>query len=235
MEKRILVVDDDENIVHLLDMYLKDAGYEITVAMDGSQAMDRFRAFQPDLVLLDIMMPVISGWEVLAMIRKESQVPVILLTSRDMVDDKVRGFSTGADDYVVKPFEPREVLARIATRMKHTAPGEKVPGDTTPRDNADVLGCGTLRVDMSRYEVTQDGQSRVLKPREIQLLHFLLRHRNQVFSRDQLLDRVWDYDVLVDTRTVDVHMKRLRQVLTPEPVWSLKTIWGVGYKFEAKE
>jgi DNA-binding response OmpR family regulator len=229
MGKRILIVDDDPNIVRLLGMYLTDAEYETAVAADGSQAMDRFHEFAPDLILLDVMMPVINGWEVLSLIRQESQVPVIMLTSRDMVDDKVRGFTGGADDYVVKPFEPREVLARIAVRLKKQA--VEAVEDT---HNSDIARCGTLVVDLGRYEVLQNGKICALKPREIQLLHFLMRHRNLVFSRDQLLERVWDYDVLVDTRTVDAHMKRLRQVLQPEPAWNLKTVWGVGYKFEAK-
>lgn len=229
MGNRILIVDDDPNIVRLLCMYLADAHYETATAADGSQAMDQFHRFHPDLVLLDVMMPIINGWEVLSLIRRESQVPVIMLTSRDMVDDKVRGFSGGADDYVVKPFEPREVLARIAVRMKKQAT-ESAEGTQNP----DTVQCGSLVVDLGKYEVSQNGKVCQLKPREIQLLHFLMRHRNLVFSRDQLLERVWDYDVLVDTRTVDAHMKRLRQVLQPEPAWSLKTVWGVGYKFEAK-
>jgi DNA-binding response OmpR family regulator len=231
MAERILVVDDDENIVRLLKLYLVDAGYEVTVAVDGSEAMSRFRESKPDLVLLDVMLPVINGWEVLHLIRSEYTTPVIMLTSRDLVEDKVKGFSLGADDYVVKPFEPQEVLARIQVRIKRDAgPGEK-PGEK----ERGVIECGNLRVDLNRYEVLKNGEKAVLKPKEIQLIYFLMQNQNIVFSRDQLLEKVWEYDFLVDTRTVDVHVKRLRQLLEPsESVWSVKTVWGVGYKFEVK-
>ncbi len=231
MAERILVVDDDENIVRLLKLYLVDAGYEVTVAVDGSEAMSRFRESKPDLVLLDVMLPVINGWEVLHLIRSEYTTPVIMLTSRDLVEDKVKGFSLGADDYVVKPFEPQEVLARIQVRIKRDAdPGEK-PGEK----ERGVVECGNLRVDLNRYEVLKNGEKAVLKPKEIQLIYFLMQNQNIVFSRDQLLEKVWEYDFLVDTRTVDVHIKRLRQLLEPsESIWSVKTVWGVGYKFEVK-
>lgn len=264
MSQRILVVDDDENIVRLLKLYLLDAGYEVTVAADGSEALDRFRADDPDLVLLDVMMPVINGWEVLRMLRAESATPVILLTSRDMVEDKVRGFGLGADDYIVKPFEPQEVLVRIRARMRKAVASGEAPlaGGAVPRQTGDAPGtvppdgsqparqgpgsgsevhergvvvCGDLRVDLQRYEVTLGGEQKSLKPKEIQLLYFLLQNRNIVFSRDQLLEKVWEYDFLVDTRTVDVHVKRLRQVIgAAGKQWALRTVWGVGYKMEVQ-
>lgn len=231
MAERILVVDDDENIVRLLKLYLGDAGYEVTVAVDGSEAMTRFRESKPDLVLLDVMLPVINGWEVLHLIRSESSTPVIMLTSRDMVEDKVKGFSLGADDYVVKPFEPQEVLARIQVRIKRDVEPDEKQGEK----ERGVAECGNLRVDLNRYDVLKNGVKAVLKPKEIQLIYFLMQNRNIVFSRDQLLEKVWEYDFLVDTRTVDVHIKRLRQLLEPsDSIWSLKTVWGVGYKFEVK-
>lgn len=264
MPQRILVVDDDENIVRLLRLYLLDAGYDVTVARDGSEALDRFREDAPDLVLLDVMMPVINGWEVLRMLRGESETPVILLTSRDMVEDKVRGFGLGADDYIVKPFEPQEVLVRIQARMRKGVPagagsmpgtdadGQEAgiprlpPADAQPvaasgidavpeRRERGVVVCGDLRVDLQRYEVTLDGVPKALKPKEIQLLYFLLQNRNIVFTRDQLLEKVWEYDYLVDTRTVDVHVKRLRQVIgATGRRWALRTVWGVGYKMEVQ-
>lgn len=231
MAERILIVDDDENIVRLLKLYLGDAGYEVTVAVDGSEAMTRFRESKPDLVLLDVMLPVINGWEVLHLIRSESSTPVIMLTSRDMVEDKVKGFSLGADDYVVKPFEPQEVLARIQVRIKRDVEPDEKKGEK----ERGVTECGNLRVDLNRYDVLKNGVKAVLKPKEIQLIYFLMQNRNIVFSRDQLLEKVWEYDFLVDTRTVDVHIKRLRQLLEPsDSIWSLKTVWGVGYKFEVK-
>ena len=236
MTGRILIVDDDENIVRLLKLYLEDAGYETTVAVDGSEALTQFHAQKPDLVLLDVMMPVINGWEVLRLIRTDSSTPVILLTSRDMVEDKVKGFGLGADDYVVKPFEPQEVLARIQVRMTKREPdvGNPVEAKSVERERG-VAECDNLRVDLNRYEVLKDGAKVVLKPKEIQLLYFLMQNRNIVFSRDQLLEKVWEYDYMVDTRTVDVHVKRLRQMLEPsDSIWSLKTVWGVGYKFETR-
>jgi len=236
MPGRILIVDDDENIVRLLKLYLGDAGYDVDVAVDGSSALTRFHAGKPDLVLLDVMMPVINGWEVLRLIRGESATPVIMLTSRDLVEDKVKGFDLGADDYVIKPFEPREVLARIQVRMSKREPGavEVHEGKAAEKERG-VAECGNLRVDLNRYEVLKDGVKVVLKPKEIQLLYFLLQNRNRVFSRDQLLEKVWEYDFMVDTRTVDVHVKRLRQMLEPSnSSWSLKTVWGVGYKMETR-
>jgi two-component system OmpR family response regulator len=231
MAERILVVDDDENIVRLLKLYLGDAGYEVTTAADGSEAMSRFRESKPDLVLLDVMLPVINGWEVLHLIRSEFTTPVIMLTSRDMVEDKLKGFSLGADDYVVKPFEPQEVLARIQVRIKHDA----VPAEKSVEKERGVIECGNLRVDLNRYDVIKNGVKAILKPKEIQLIYFLMQNRNIVFSRAQLLEKVWEYDFLVDTRTVDVHVKRLRQLLEPSNSnWSLKTVWGVGYKFEVR-
>lgn len=279
MTQRILIVDDDENIVKLLQLYLADAGYDHDTATDGSAAITRFREFKPDLVLLDVMLPVINGWEVLRLIKSETRVPVIMLTSRDMVDDKVRGFDLGADDYVVKPFEPREVLVRIKARLKDdfelneashdkgyqekemtagseyaepksdseaekslkssgTADDKAINEKSSPATERvrGVSEAGNLRVDLTRYEVVKDGRLLSLKPREIQLLYFLMQNRNIVFTREQLLEKVWEYDFLIDTRTVDAHVKRLRQVLEPSgSSWAIRTVWGVGYKLEVRQ
>lgn len=257
MPVRILVVDDDASIVRLLLAYLNREGYECETAADGGEAMNRFRLFRPDLVLLDVMMPGMNGWEVLSRIRAESRVPVIMLTSRDFIEDKVRGFSLGADDYVVKPFDPVEVVVRLQARLKTASPRMEdasgasagissgvVKGDAGTGDGLQpgreetergVVMAGSLRADLNRFEVRLDGVPVSLKPKEIQLLYFLMRNRNLVFSRNQLLEKVWEYDFLVDTRTVDAHMRRLRSVLGAEGTgWALRTIWGVGYKFEVR-
>ncbi len=228
---KILVADDDKNIIKLLRLYLGNAGYDVVSGENGSEAMDLFHQEKPDLVLLDVMMPVIQGWEVLQLIRSESSAtPVIMLTSRDMVEDKVRGFHLGADDYIVKPFEPQEVLVRIEARLKKSP----IAQGSVEKERG-VVRCGNLCIDINKYEVTKNDKPCQLKPKEIQLLYFLMQNKNRVFSRDQLLEKVWEYDFMVDTRTVDVHIKQLRKVLgASESSWSIKTIWGVGYKFEAQ-
>jgi DNA-binding response OmpR family regulator len=226
MEKRnILVVDDDANICELINLYLSNEGYHLLFCHDGSSALDEMKNEAVDLVLLDVMLPVINGWEVCRLIRQQSQVPIIFLTARDMVEDKVQGFELGADDYLVKPFEPRELVARVKTRLKENTPVNK-PGD-------DVIRTGNLTVDINRYEVKLNGRSVDLKPKEIQLLHFLLRNKNIVFSREKLLEKVWDYTFEGDTRTVDVHINRLREKLEDKSnTFKIKTVWGVGYKME---
>lgn len=233
MPSRILIVDDDENIVRLLRLYLENEGFELESAKDGSEALTRFRSFRPDLVLLDVMLPEINGWEVLHLLRAESNVPVVMITSRDMIEDKVRGFTLGADDYVVKPFDPREVMVRIHARLR----GGDAPAADSSREKNEhgVAVAGDLRVDLNRYEVWLGRERMSLKPKEIQLIYFLIRNRNLVFSRDQLLEKVWGDVFLVDTRTVDAHVRRLRLVLGAEGSgWVLRTVWGVGYKFEVK-
>lgn len=229
MDKRskILIADDDKNICEILDLYLTNEGYSLTFCHDGSCALDQFKREEYDLVMLDVMMPVINGWEVCKIIRKTSSVPVIMITARDMVDDKVQGFEIGADDYIVKPFEPREVVARVKARLRqHGAASFK---------NENLLTIGNLLVDLNKYEVSISGKKVELKPKELQLLFFLVNNRNIVFSRDQLLEKVWGYDFVGDTRTVDVHIKSLRQkIQSPDSGWDIVTIWGVGYKFEVK-
>jgi len=226
MDKRnILVVDDDANICELINLYLSNEGYRLVFCHDGSSALDKMKNEAVDLVLLDVMLPVINGWEVCRLIRQQSQVPIIFLTARDMVEDKVQGFELGADDYLVKPFEPRELVARVKTRLKENTPVNK-PGD-------DMIRTRNLTVDINSYEVKLNGRSVDLKPKEIQLLHFLLRNKNIVFSREKLLEKVWDYTIEGDTRTVDVHINRLREKLEDKSnTFKIKTVWGVGYKME---
>lgn len=226
-DKTILVVDDDKNICELLDLYLTNEGFKLLFCHDGSSALSLLKEQKIDLILLDIMLPVINGWEVCRVIRRTSSIPIIMLTARDMLEDKIQGFNIGADDYVVKPFEPKEVVARIKARLKENKAGpEHVEG---------ILNIGDILVDLNKYEVWQGDRLIDLKPKEVQLLYFLLNNKNIVFSRDQLLDKVWNYDFLVDTRTVDVHIKRLREKLGDNnTTWSIKTLRGVGYKLEVR-
>lgn len=229
-EKRILVVDDDENICRLLKMYLANEGFQIFVAYDGAKALEYVEKEKIDLIILDVMMPVMDGWDVCRAVRKVSAVPIIMLTARDMLEDKLTGFEAGADDYMVKPFETKELVARVKARLREKAEEAEKPAAAQP-----VLSIGNLKVDLGRYQVTLSGQVVDLKPKEIQLLHFLLQNRNMVFSREQLLEKVWGYTYYGDTRTVDVHVKRLREKLErPENTWQIKTVWGVGYKLEGE-
>lgn len=226
MPKKILVVDDDSNICEVLRLYLTFEGYEIYLAGDGAAALDAYKACTPDLVILDLMLPVKSGWEVCRDIRRSSDTPVIMLTAKDTTEDKVVGFELGADDYVVKPFDPKEVVARVKALIRRAGQAESVALPT-------LYEAGWLTANLATYEVFVQEELVELKPKELQLLFFFLENRNVVFSRDQLLERVWGYDYSGETRTVDVHIKRLRTKLErPGSRFRFKTIWGVGYKFE---
>ena len=222
----VLVVEDDRNIAELLQMYLEKEGYAVTLAADGGQGLTKFRSLQPDLVLLDVMMPVMDGWSVCSAIRSESQTPIIMLTAKGETDDKVMGLKSGADDYITKPFEMREVLARIEAVLRRT---DRVSADKKARR----LEFDKLTVDMDAFELTVDGKKVDTPPKEMELLFYLASSPNRVYTRNQLLDEVWGFDYFGDSRTVDVHVKRLREKLeTVTANWSLKTVWGVGYKFE---
>ncbi len=225
MAVSVLIVEDDKNIAELLQMYLEKEGYAVTVAPDGGQGVTKFRAIQPDLVLLDLMLPVLDGWGVCRTIRAESQVPIIMLTAKGETSDKVSGLRTGADDYITKPFEMKEVLARIEAVLRRSgAGGEK---------KANKLVFDKLVIDMDAFELTVDGKKVEAPPKEMELLYHLASSPNRVYTRNQLLDEVWGFDYFGDSRTVDVHVKRLREKLEGvSNQWSLKTVWGVGYKFE---
>lgn len=223
---KILIADDDKNICELLKLYLVKAGYEVIICHDGSKAVTLFNEDSPDLVLLDIMLPLINGWEALKMMKAIRDIPIILVTARDMVDDKVQGFELGADDYIVKPFEPLEVIARIKARLKITV-AESIIESTV------ILRIGNLSIDLNKYEVKTENLPIDLKPKEIKLLHFLATNKNIVLSREQLLYHVWNYDYAGDTRTVDVHIKNVREKLGGFNTGiSIKTVWSVGYKME---
>ncbi len=226
MATSVLVVEDDRNIAELLQMYLEKEGYAVTLAFDGGQGLNKFRALQPDLVLLDVMMPVMDGWGVCRAIRAESTTPVIMLTAKGETDDKVAGLKAGADDYITKPFEMREVLARIEAVLRRT--DRKVTEKTSRR-----LCFDNLVIDMDAFELTIAGKKVEAPPKEMELLFYLASSPNRVYTRNQLLDEVWGFDYFGDSRTVDVHVKRLREKLEgASEQWSLKTVWGVGYKFE---
>lgn len=225
---KILVADDDQNIAELLRLYLEKEGYTVVLAADGEQAIERFNAENPDIVLLDIMMPKLDGWQVCRDIRKKSNCPIIMVTAKGETFDKVLGLELGADDYIVKPFDAKEVTARIKAVLRRTAAKE----DT----NKGVYDFDNLHLDMNRYELKVKGKVVEAPPKELELLACLAGHPNRVYTRDQLLDEVWGFEYYGDSRTIDVHVKRLREKLEgASEQWSLKTVWGVGYKFEVRE
>ena len=226
MAVSVLIVEDDHNIAELLQMYLEKEGYAVTTAVDGGKGLEKFRSIKPDLVLLDVMMPVMDGWAVCRAIRAESQTPVIMLTAKGETDDKVAGLKSGADDYITKPFEMKEVLARIEAVLRRTS-------GITAEKKSRRLVFEKLVIDMDAFELIIDGKKVDTPPKEMELLFYLASSPNRVYTRNQLLDEVWGFDYFGDSRTVDVHVKRLREKLEQvSENWSLKTVWGVGYKFE---
>ena len=228
MAKSILIVEDDNNIADLLRLYLEKEGYQATIAADGTQGIDLYRRLRPDLVLLDVMMPGVDGWGVLRAIRQDSQTPVIMLTAKGETTDKVSGLKQGADDYITKPFEMKEVLARIEAVLRRTA----ADGD---KEKPRRLVFDKLIIDLDSFELIVDGKRVETPPKEMELLYHLASTPNRVYTRNQLLDEVWGFDYFGDSRTVDVHIKRLREKIeNVSDQWELKTVWGVGYKFEVK-
>lgn len=228
---KILIVDDDKNICELLRLYLEKEGYETQLAHDGQQALDTFNAGKPNLVLLDVMMPKMDGWETCRRIRAAADVPVIMLTAKGETFDKVLGLELGADDYIVKPFDTKEVVARIKAVLRRYT-----PSGGAEEDEQKLISFDKLSVDLTRYELKVDGKVVDAPPKELELLYFLASHPNRVFNRDQLLDEVWGFEYYGDSRTIDVHVKRLREKLEGVSAqWSLKTVWSVGYKFEVRD
>ena len=226
--EKILIADDDKNICELLRLYLAKEGYETLLAGDGEAAVAAFEKEKPDMVLLDVMMPKMDGWEVCRRIRAVDSTPVIMLTAKGETFDKVLGLELGADDYVVKPFDSKEVVARIKAVLRRCAPAEA--------QSEGVISYDKLSVDLTRYELKVNGQVVDAPPKELELLFHLASNPNRVYTRDQLLDEVWGFEYYGDSRTIDVHVKRLREKLeNTSDQWSLKTVWGVGYKFEVKE
>ncbi|MBP2033941.1 DNA-binding response OmpR family regulator [Clostridium algifaecis] len=222
---KILIVDDDENICEVIKMYVESAGYEVKVVNDGKSAQDAFLEYKPDLVLLDIMLPNIDGIDVLKWIRKDYETPVIMLTAKGETFDKVLGLELGADDYIVKPFEAKEMLARIKAVLRRY---------NVDNESKEVLKFQDLTIDINSYTVVYKNNDVKMPPKEFELLYYLANNKNRVFTREQLLCEVWGYDYPGDSRTVDVHVKRLREKLQGGPNWQIETVWGVGYKFEVK-
>ena len=229
---RILVADDDINVHQSLNTYFRREGYQMISAYDGQEAIDHVRKSRPDIVLLDIMMPKMDGLMVCREIRKESNLPIIMLTAKGEEFDKLLGLELGADDYITKPFSPREVLARVKAVLRR-APAENAP---VSGDADDTLRYPGLTVSLARYEVTYEGHELEMPPKELEVLFYLASHPNMVFTREQLLERVWGFDFFGDSRTVDVHIKRLREKLPgcEKYGWEIHTVWRVGYKFEYK-
>jgi len=227
MAKSVLIVEDDQNIADLLRLYLEKEGYVAAIAPDGGVGVELFRKLQPDLVLLDVMLPVLDGWGVLRTIRQDSKTPVIMLTAKGETNDKVSGLKMGADDYITKPFEMKEVLARIEAVLRR---GSCAEGD---QEASKRLVFDKMIIDLEAFELIVDGKKVDTPPKEMELLYHLASSPNRVYTRNQLLDEVWGFDYFGDSRTVDVHIKRLREKLEGvSDQWSLKTVWGVGYKFE---
>jgi len=226
MARNILVVEDDHNISELIGMYLEKEGFEVRSAYDGGKAVEEFDKQAPDLVLLDIMLPVLDGWGVCAHIRKAAKTPIIMLTAKSDVTDRITGLEMGADDYLVKPFEMKELMARINAVLRRS----EIPEDTRKK-----LSFDKLTINLDSYELIVDGKKIDTPPKELELLYHLASTPNRVYTRNQLLDEVWGFDYFGDSRTVDVHIKRLREkVEKVSEQWELKTVWGVGYKFEVR-
>ena len=226
MARNILVVEDDRNISDLIRMYLEKEGFDVRIAYDGGKAVEEYDRQAPDMVLLDIMLPVMDGWSVCAHIREKAKTPIIMLTAKSEVNDRITGLEMGADDYLVKPFEMKELMARINAVLRRS----EIPDDTRKR-----LVFDKLEINLDSYELLVDGKKVDTPPKELELLYHLASTPNRVYTRNQLLEEVWGFDSFGDSRTVDVHIKRLREKIeNVSDQWELKTVWGVGYKFEVK-
>ncbi len=222
----ILVIDDDRNILAIIELYLKKAGFAVSTCTTGYEAMQAFRTVKPTLVVLDVMLPGMDGWSILHEIRQESTTPVIMLTAKGDTGERVRGLELGADDYIAKPFDSNELVARIKAVLRRFAPA--TVGERS-------IALPDLSISLENYSVILDGVQLEMPPKEIELLYFLASHSGKVFTREQLLEQVWGFDFFGDSRTVDVHVKRIREKLGERDSWQLKTVWGVGYKFEVRQ
>ena len=232
-KQRILIVDDDENIAELISLYLMKECYDTCIVHNGEDALVKFQSFAPHLILLDLMLPGIDGYQVCRTIRQTSNTPIIMLSAKGEVFDKVLGLELGADDYIIKPFDSKELVARVKAVLRRY--NVKKPEVRTPApDRGKFVEYPDLVVSLSNYSVTYKGRSIDMPPKELELLYFLASSPNQVFTREQLLDHIWGYEYIGDTRTVDVHIKRLREKIKDHPRWSISTVWGIGYKFEVK-
>ena len=231
-KQRILIVDDDEDIAELISLYLTKECYETLMVYNGEDALTQYRAWHPDLILLDLMLPGIDGYQVCREIRADGPTPVIMLSAKGEVFDKVLGLELGADDYIIKPFDAKEMVARVKAVLRRYKASAVIPEPVSQDSGIKVLHFPKLEVNLTNYSVSYQGQNVEMPPKEIELLYFLAASPNQVFTREQLLDQVWGYDYVGDVRTVDVHIKRLREKLPGNDSWKLQTVWGVGYKFD---
>lgn len=239
MDKTVLIVDDDPNISELLRLYFSKDGFKVQICYNGNDALDAYRHSQPDVIVLDLMLPGMGGFDVLRALRKESDVPVLILTARGDTLDKVVGLELGADDYIEKPFEPKELLARVKAVLRRiqSAPDKARSSSDEDQHKPDIITWPELIIDRTRYTVTIGQQEIDIPPKELELLYFLAGHPDRVFTREQLLENIWGFDFFGGTRTVDVHIKRIREKVdsVPHPDWRIKTVWGVGYKFETSK
>ena len=230
--QKILIVDDDNNIAELISLYLTKEFFDCMIVNDGEAALSAFTSFQPNLILLDLMLPGIDGYQVCRTIRQTSNTPIIMLSAKGEVFDKVLGLELGADDYILKPFDSKELVARVKAVLRRFNPAPETKQALA--DKGKYVEYPDLTVSLSNYSVTYKGHSVDMPPKELELLYFLASSPNQVFTREQLLDHIWGYEYVGDTRTVDVHIKRLREKIKDHPKWAISTVWGIGYKFEVK-
>ena len=230
-KQKILIVDDDTNIAELISLYLMKECYDTKMVHDGESALRELQLFQPNLILLDLMLPGMDGYQVCREIRTKSQVPIIMLSAKGEVFDKVLGLELGADDYIVKPFDTKELVARVKANLRRCQQPVQEPVRV---NDAKIVEYPDLVINQSNYSVLYQGRTVEMPPKELELLYFLASSPNQVFTREQLLDHIWGYEYIGDTRTVDVHIKRLREKIKDHPRWSLSTVWGIGYKFETR-
>ena len=231
VKQKILIVDDDNNIAELISLYLTKECYDTKIVNDGEQALIAFEHYKPNMLLLDLMLPGIAGYQVCREIRAKSDVPIIMLSAKGEVFDKVLGLELGADDYILKPFDSKELVARVKAVLRRFQPAKP---EAYASEDIKCVEYPGLIVNLSNYSVTYDGQQIDMPPKELELLYFLASSPNQVFTREQLLDNIWGYEYVGDTRTVDVHVKRLREKIKDKPTWRIATVWGIGYKFEVK-
>lgn len=231
--QKILIVDDDENIAELISLYLTKECFETSIVYDGESALEAVKTFKPNLILLDLMLPGIDGYQVCREVRTSSSIPIIMLSAKGEIFDKVLGLELGADDYMEKPFDTKELVARVKAVLRRYKPASPpAPEPPAPVSKAKIAEYPDLTINLTNYSVIYKGRTVEMPPKELELLYFLASSPNQVFTREQLLDQIWGYEYIGDTRTVDVHIKRLREKIRDHESWRLSTVWGIGYKFE---
>lgn len=231
-KQKILIVDDDENIAELISLYLTKECFETSIVYDGESALEAVKTFEPNLILLDLMLPGIDGYQVCREVRASSSIPIIMLSAKGEIFDKVLGLELGADDYMEKPFDTKELVARVKAVLRRYKPAAPATESASPAAKIKMVEFPDLIINLTNYSVVYKGKTIEMPPKELELLYFLASSPNQVFTREQLLDQIWGYEYIGDTRTVDVHIKRLREKIRDHESWRLSTVWGIGYKFE---